>query len=127
MADRDRILARLRSLGIDQKWSAYLAHGEVPRGASPSEGLAALDALPDDELVKLANRRGIKLTPQTDTVAVFYDGSETPTYLLHRGDTWRPTKLDMSWRMVELVSGQVIDEYHPNPPRRPITPFIVKE
>lgn len=60
------------------------------------------------------------------TLAVYYDGNETPTYLLHQHETWRPARVDMSWRIVDERTGRTVDEYHPNPPRRPITPFTTK-
>lgn len=53
------------------------------------------------------------MSPDTHPIAVFFDGDETPTYRLHRGDTWQPERGDISWRIEDQDAGTVIDEYHP--------------
>lgn len=52
--------------------------------------------------------------------AIFFDGDETPTIRQNRDDPWRPERADLSWRVEDEDTGRVIEEYHPNPPRRAI-------
>ena len=65
-------------------------------------------------------------------LAVFFDGSETPTFRMDRSDERRPPRRDMSWRIEDEATGRVVAEYHPQRSRtpvlrKPITPFFTEE